>query len=221
MREMVKAHKWTELFQYLSHLSNSNFKSAKFVLENDILLLASSQDFWEASWRLVGFRPKAFLNSVAKVSANRVARGNWQPDFNALEHISASLKGDEARPARNRFIRFMLPLFVEETDIQRLFKVFDVNDSSCIVFLQEVAEPVHFFLMFNLLRRADNHLQAVDCCRFLMRQGDDLSYNMASLLKEYFDLKEVGGVFSLRLQPYELGYLETSFPTFEKTIRKI
>lgn len=222
VRGMVKTGKWNDLFRYLDHLSNSNFKSAKFILENDVLLLASSRDFWETSVRLVEYRPKAFLNSVAKVARNRRARGNWKPDFDYLKHIAELLSGEEARPARYRFIRFLLPLFSTEPDIDRLFAAFGVNaPAGRIVLLREVSQPIHYFMLFNLLRSQDDHALTVDCCRFLIKQGDDLSYNMASLLKSYFDLKEVKGVFSLQLQPYELGYLENSFSTFERTIRKI
>lgn len=219
---MVTKGKWSDLFQYLDHLSNSNFKSAKFIFESDVLLLAPSPVFWEAACRLVQYRPKAFLNSVAKVSRNRVLRGNWYPDFRSMGRISEELKGDEALSARNRFVRYILPLMKSESEINALFDVFHVNSpSDRIVFLREVPSPLHFFQLFTLLRKTDNHGLAVDCCRFLMKQGDDLSYNMASLLKGYFDLESVNGVFSLRLQPYEFSYLETSFPTFEMTIRKI
>lgn len=219
---MVRMGKWNDMFQYLNHLSNSNFKSAKFILESDVLLLAPSSVFWEASCRLVEYRPKAFLNSVAKVAKNRLARGNWEPDFTAFADIARCLEGDEARLARYRFIRYLLPLLSTEKDINRLFDIFDVSTLKMrVTFLCEVPFPLHFFLLFNLLRKADNHELASDCCRLLMKQRDDLSYNMASLLKGYFDLKDVRGVFSLRLQPYEFGYLESSFPTFEKTIRKI
>lgn len=219
---MVKAGRWNDLFQYLDHLSNSNFKSAKFILENDVLLLASSHDFWEASSRLVEYRPKAFLNSVAKVARNRQIRGNWEVDFEFLKRIAVLLSGKEAQPACCRFIRFLLPLFSTEQDIDNLFTIFGIDSvKDRIILLREVPGSVHFFFMFNLLRSQDDHELVVDCCRFLIKQGDDLSYNMASLLKSYFDLKEVKGIFSLHLQPYELGYLESSFPTFERTIRKI
>lgn len=222
VREMVAKGKWNDLFQYLDHLSNSNFKSAKFILESDVMLLAPLPVFWEAACRLVRYRPKAFLNSVAKVSKNRMVRDDWRPDFPALRHIAVQLESEEAQPARNRFVRYILPLMRSEEDVNRLLDTFHIDAlPERVQFLREVPRPLHFFLLFTALRRIDDHALAADCCRFLMKQGDDLSYNMASLLKGYFDLKTVKGVFSLRLQPYEFGYLETSFPTFEKTIRKI
>lgn len=222
MQGMVRDGKWNELFHYLDHLSNSNFKSAKFILESDVLLLAPSALFWEASFRLVAYRPKAFLNSVAKVARNRKNRGNWDVDFETLERIARQLESEDARPARLRFVRFILPLFQTEAEIGRLFDIFGIDTPAArIVLLREVPVPLHFFILFTCLRKADDVSLTADCCRFLIRQGDDLSYNMASLLKAYFDLKAVKGVFSLKLQPYEFGYLETSFPTFSKTIRKI
>lgn len=222
VRDMVANGKWGDLFQYLDHMSHSNFKSAKFILESDVLLLAPPPVFWDAAYRLVAYRPKAFLNSVAKVARNRSNRGDRQVDFDALSRIASLLEGEEAQPARHRFIRYVLPLMQSAGDVDALFGAFGVSSlETRALFLREVPEPLHFFLLFACLRRLDDHGMAADCCRFLMRQGDDLSYNLASLLKGYFDLKDVKGVFSLRLQPYEYGYLENSFPAFEKTIRKV
>jgi hypothetical protein len=49
---------------------------------------------------------------------------------------------------------------------------------------------------------------------FLMKRGDALSFNLASLMKEYFGLEEMKGTFSLRLKPFELARLETSYRAF-------
>ena len=59
------------------------------------------------------------------------------------------------------------------------------------------------------------------CCRVLMKRGDALSFNLASVAKVYFDLPQVKGTFSLSLSPFQLGWLETSFENFKKVMQGI
>jgi hypothetical protein len=47
-----------------------------------------------------------------------------------------------------------------------------------------------------------------------MKRGDGLSFNLASLIKAYFGLDELKGTFSLRLKPYELARIESSYKAF-------
>lgn len=42
---------------------------------------------------------------------------------------------------------------------------------------------------------------------------------MASLIREYFGLDEVKGTFSLRLRPYQLSHIETSYESFLDIMR--
>ena len=61
----------------------------------------------------------------------------------------------------------------------------------------------------------------ITTCRQVMKRGDNLSFNLASLLRTYFDLPEVKGTFSLALQPYELSRLDTDFDVFSRVMTKV
>ena len=54
-----------------------------------------------------------------------------------------------------------------------------------------------------------------------MRKGDALSFNLASVAKVYFDLPQVKGTFSLKLDPYQLGRLEMSYASFRRVMQSI
>ena len=54
----------------------------------------------------------------------------------------------------------------------------------------------------------------------LMKKEDSLAFNFVSLMKVYFDLPEIKGTFSLRLNPYEIGRAEASFDSFVKILDK-
>ena len=61
----------------------------------------------------------------------------------------------------------------------------------------------------------------VRCCQCLMKKGDALSFNLASVAKLYFDLTPVKGTFSLHLAPYQLGCLDASFESFCRVMKSI
>ena len=53
---------------------------------------------------------------------------------------------------------------------------------------------------------------------FLMKNGDAMSFNLASLMKTYFALNELKGTFSLSLKPFELARIESSFEAFRNAM---
>ncbi len=224
VKHMVAMGKWDDLCRYLDNLSNSNFKSAKFVLESDVLLLVPSPLFWKAAESLVAFRPKSFLGSVSKIARARYNRKAWHPDMDALRRIGLLVSGEEAKGARLRFVRYLLPLMRQSGDIPSLFAAFGLTGwEEQTELLCECSSVKGFRVLFDLLRATpgveNSHVTA--CVRRLMKQGNDLSFNMASLLKTYFGLDEPRGVFALKVQPYELSYVEQSEEAFEKTLRRI
>ena len=48
----------------------------------------------------------------------------------------------------------------------------------------------------------------------LMRRGDALGFNLASLLKAYYGLDALKGTFSLNIQPYQLARLSADYRAF-------
>ena len=59
----------------------------------------------------------------------------------------------------------------------------------------------------------------VAACQAIMKKSDDMSFNMASLLRSYFDLHEIKSTFSLQIEPYELSYIEQSYENFEHILK--
>ena len=75
--------------------------------------------------------------------------------------------------------------------------------------------PLTYFLLFQALRRlADDRDFLLRCCRFLLRKGDDRALNMVSILRQYFGLDELRGRFSLRIEPHEASFVDSSFERF-------
>ena len=107
--------------------------------------------------------------------------------------------------------------------MERLFQDFAITDAHRRTeFLLRTAGLVAAFVLLRTLR-FEEHDRAylVSVCRQVMKRGDNLSFNLASLLRAYFDLTEVRGTFSLTLQPFELSRLDTDFEVFSRVMTRV
>ena len=73
------------------------------------------------------------------------------------------------------------------------------------------------FVLLRALRyeEADREL-LLRVARFLLRRGDALSFNVASLMRLSFGLDELRGTFSLQLQPWQLDKMEQDWAYFSR-----
>ena len=94
------------------------------------------------------------------------------------------------------------------------------DQTDWIPFLLPVSTMPARFLLFNSLHFIDHDQpQLVRIATFLVKQGDGLSFNLASLMKTYFGLPRPLGTFSLSLQPYELARIAGSYDVFFRVMK--
>ena len=55
----------------------------------------------------------------------------------------------------------------------------------------------------------------------LLRKADRLSMNSASIITKYFDVKNIGITFALRLEPWQHSRLDESYESFKKILLSI
>ena len=110
---------------------------------------------------------------------------------------------------------------VSAQQIEALFQFAGFHDErECVAVLIKESTPYAYYVLFNVLRRAaDNRQLLVAACQAIMRKNDDMSFNMASLLRSYFDLNEIKSTFSLQIEPYELSYIEQSYDNFMHVLK--
>jgi len=78
-----------------------------------------------------------------------------------------------------------------------------------------------FYVLFHTLKYVEHDRSIlIRTVYFLMKRGDDRSFNFASLLRSYFGLEEVKGTFSLKIEPYQLARLEGSYEAFSQSISR-
>ncbi len=210
--EAVIARKdWGNLPSVLTRLTNSEFRRLQTLLREDLFQQLNNEEFWEAFRHFLDFRPQAFMACIHCIEH---LADNGTLDFNN-DNVSAI--ANILDPAqRQKLAAIALPYLTTEKLVNQLFDNLKIDKpESRIAILIRENSPLAYYLLFSALKTLhDHHDKCLQCCRFIMKRQDDLSYNMASILRTYFGLTEIQGHLSLKVEQYELSFIESSFENF-------
>lgn len=215
LRHIADGRQWSLLPAYLDELSNAQFRTAGYMLGEQVMPELKYEDFWELTTLLYNYNAKAFLVTCMKSATKRVGEFS-QPRAENLWMLLSKNEVDASKA-----LLTLLPFLPDNVDLaQHMLNVMiGSNPEKRIAILLRINTPAAAFLLLHSLRQVEhNHALLVRTTYFLMKRGDALSFNLASLFKSFFGLDEVHGTFSLQLQPFELSRLETSYEAFKSRI---
>ena len=187
------------LLACLDGLNATDRRTAGYLLGEVLLPTLDATTYWDVFAVVVPHDPKAYLGTFLKAGCRLYEAGRL--DF-----------------SHSGFRRFAT---TDATVVDRLLDVFGVEPATRVPYLFRADSRPCCFLLFRQLKALDDALLTRKYCLLLMQRGDRLSFNLASLLKHYFALENIPGTFSLRLEPYEQGRLDTSYEAFDKVLTSI
>lgn len=214
------------LLLYLKSLSNSQFKRASMELGEHILVEVSTDCFWAIFKTLFRDNRKAYLGTLLKALVTRLNTKEdttdataetdalWGKDFTVL-------CGELTDTDRKKILLALLPHLHSPASTERLLRQCGLAEPSAwIPFLLQVRTAPCAFLLLRSLRYVEHdRALLIRTCLYLIKTGDDISFNLASLMRLSFALEEVKGTFSLTLKPYQLARIEQNYEAFLATIR--
>lgn len=215
---------WSGLTEYLGGLSNRDFRCAVSSIGERVMPVVADDVFWTAFRALLAYHSKAFLVTMLKAVPARKKNQGFTLFHGGFLAVAEYLNAGASEVDRAKFIGFMLKVFTEEVEeVEHLFSVLHVDHPrSRLDFLLKGGGLASYYLLFKAMRQLEHDKDLLArCCVYLMKKGDSLSFNLASVSKAYFDLPQVKGTFSLRLNPYQLGHIESSFASFRKVMLSI
>ena len=211
IRPAVCQEDFDELLKQLDSFSNSQFRTAVYMLGERYALELPNDGFWRLFAVLLQRDSKAFLIVMLKALVQRMEKGEasiQDEGFKNLCHIMNEVD-------RQKTLQFLLPYLKDEEQVRYLFQCFAMEANTWIPYLIKVNTLPCAFVLFSSLRYIEHERDyLVRIAYYLMKRGDGLSFNLASLMKAYFGLEELKGTFSLQLKPFELARLETSYKAF-------
>lgn len=221
LRSCFEARSWDALTEYLSTLTVRDFRRACEILSRSVMTRCADDAYWSAFRQLAAWNSKAFLVTMLKAVPERKRQMGFSLRSAGYAAVADWLCSDGTATDRDKFARFMTNVFADDPDeLVILFRSLNIDSpQGRMRFLIQGNGAGCYYLLFLDMRRCDHDpVLLTRCCRALMRKGDALSFNLASAAKEYFDLPDVRGTFSLRIEPYGLSRLELSYEDFKKML---
>ena len=214
---------WESLIKFLDGLSNAHFRTAGYLIGERLLPTLEPDVFWDVMRELIFWQPKAFTVTTGKAALQRLRNGTLSLHDRGFQTLASALEPSERSIDRQKLLMLWLPAAKDPLTMELLFERFGFNVPRLKVefLLRTEGLPAAFLLLRTLCYEDHDREYLTNICRQVMKRGDNLSFNLASLLRTYFDLPEIHGTFSLALQQYELSRLDTDFDVFCRVVTKV
>ena len=201
---------------FLGTLSVSQFRTAGYILGERIAMEVETEEFWKLFRTLVRFNNRAFLTTMLYALSQRLKKG----ETHLTEEGFQTLLPELTKVDSQKLLQHLLPLQQEPAQVTQLLEWLKIEDTHMrIRLLLPIATLPCAYVLFRTLRYVEHdHSLLLRVAVSLIRQGDSISFNLASIMKEFFALNELKGTFSLRLSPWQLARLETSYEAFSQAI---
>lgn len=218
LRQLVAAGDWDAVHDSFDRMSNLEFRRAQTFLREHVLGTLPNAAFWDAMAALVEYRHQAFISCVTQAEG-LAQRGELDFEAPGVEKLVRFLAG-RSPEALAKMSRMLMPSLPTVELVMQMFRHFRVEDEKDrIATLLRVATPLSYYVLFLILKEcSDSHQLAHKCCLFIIKKNDDMSFNMASILKAYFGLDGIRSRLSLSVSPYELSYIDQSYDNFKHVL---
>ena len=202
--------------QFLSELSVSDFRTAGYLLSEEVLPAASEQTYWSLFVQIVPLHSKAYLGTFLKAAVSMYRKQLLSLSAEALQRFAVQCTPIDCK----KLLETLLPVMRSSEEVAVLINVFcpEETDAS-LIYLIKAHTPQTYYQLFQRMKKVDAQ-KVRSCVISLMKHSDALSFNMASLMKRYFDLPNVPGTFSLQVNDYELSRLDQGYEYFAKMLKR-
>lgn len=215
---LLAAGDFAGLLSCLDGLNATDRRTAGYLLGEVLLPTLDAAAYWDVFAVVVPHDPKAYLGTFLKAGCRLYEGGRLTFGHRAFLRFAAT---DATVVDRRKTLEAFLPLLRTPEEAIALLDMFGVEPATRVPYLFRAGSRPCYFLLFQQLKALDDVLLTRKYCLLLMQRGGRLSFNLASLLKYYFALENIPGTFSLRLEPYEQGRLDTSYEAFDKVLTSI
>ena len=208
------------LIDCLSSMSVADKRKADTILSTILLPgIGKAEVFWNLYEQVVKVCPKAYLITFVKAAVVLYTRGTITFENGAARPYSTWMTPVDKRKAMS----LLLPLMQSPEDVEQTLHSFRVDQAEDrIASLTTIRTmPCRYALFLSLKTIEDQEEKIRNCCLALMKQHERFSFNLASIISQYFAIDNLPGSFSLKIKPYEQSRLEASYCNFCKLMESI
>ena len=218
LQQLAAQRDWQGISLYIDSLSNAQFRTAGYIIAERIVPMLDEADTWAITQELAAKNSKAFLVTMMKAVSLRLQEGTLHLRSNGSRAFFAQVQGNEED--KRKVIANLVPIFTEPDDINWLLRKLAVEEGRPrIAYLINIPTLAASYALFRTLHYVDHDTTLLTrTALYLMRRGDALGFNLASLLKAYYGLEALKGTFSLTIQPYQLARLSSDYKAFSQAM---
>ena len=205
------------LGSFLQNLNVAQFRTAGYMLAlPDGLSSLSSDEYWKFFLTIVPLNSKAYLGTFLKSGAQKLHDKSLILDFDTLREFSNNATVIDKRKILTAF----LPYMQEPDEVGKLLQILSVHElDGYIQLLTSIDNAACYYTLFKAFKQYDaTPLQLRRACILLMRQQTPAAFRFAVIIKEYFDIGDLPGTFSLRVEPWKLNRLDASYNNFRRLV---
>ncbi len=204
------------LLSLLLSLTNSERRTAGYLLAEEVLPAVSPAHYWQLFAAVVPADTKAYLVTFLKAAVTLCGTEGFTVRGEEFAHFASA-----ATPVdRVKVLETLLPALTDADEAAALLALFAADDEELrLGSLLRAGTPLAYYLMFRALRRHESERDLLrHYATLLIRRGDQLSFNMANVIRCYFGVDDIPGTFSMQLPPYMQSRLDAGPELFIKTI---
>ena len=221
LQAFAKVKAWSEMSEYLNNLSNSAFRTASYVMSEHVLVTLDDEAFWQCFSKIAASNTKVYLVTFLKAALINYKKHTL--NFCSKQFLSFANEVQLCKTSidRQKSLVLILPKLRTCEEACELLNAFcGHNELLKIHYLISATESkICYFVLFQKLRQSDlDDCDMAQILKMVLKRGSRMAYNFVSIMKSYFGLCSVGGVFSLQLNQYELSRLENNYENFVEVL---
>lgn len=224
INSLVQLASCDELVHYLQGLNHREKRMAALVLSDKVLPGVEECVYWRVMLALCQYDSKAYLITVLKALDKRYRDAAISLQGDDFDRVACFFNTQATPIDRRKMLNYVVSMWADDIEyLSRVMQIFQVHEVQerlgCLLRVEGVAA---YYLLFLTMRTFDyDHALLTRCCRLLIKKGTPLSFNLALIAKQYFDLEQVQGTFSLRVLPHELSRIESSYEAFKEVMESL
>lgn len=219
----VQSRDWPRLAAWLRGLSHRDFRQACTALGRLSSQDLSADELLELFTYLVPTNPKAYLVTLLKAIVLWQKQGLLSVEHPMLIAYAQSLGDGDQLIDIKKFVDYIFPLIEDPDVILNYLEACGIHDVTARLRLMFYIDTLPGqYVLFQCLRQYEHDTDFLKQYIYELRKyASERSYNFLAFITAYFDLKDTGMVYSLRLLPHELGRVETSYEYFHQMMTRI
>lgn len=220
----AKKSDWNAMLEYINGLNNSAFRVSSYILSDRLLATLNNTAYWQCFSVVALSNTKAFLVTFLKAAV--VGYKNNVISFDSAQFIAFAKVCQEAEKSidRHKTLQIILPVLKTYSEVDNILATFcGTNTDRKLQYLCAFAESKPcYFEIFMLFRQSDiSTTKMVEYLRGILKRTTALSYNFVSIMKSYFGIEGLNGIFSLKIEPYEYSRIEKDYDKFVSVLERI